>query len=174
MKGGDTTRGETEFFPPPGAATPRMTLVRALRWLQVALVSLACHVAVADELPGILTIELAGLREASGTVYIAVYDSESTWMEEDAVLRKTVVIADALDGDLVRTEVELPMGEYAVFAFHDKDGNAALDTNVVGLPREPIAVSLNKVEKYRSPRYEDAVFTLGAEPLIQHLIMRQP
>lgn len=129
--------------------------------------------AVADELPGILTIEISGLKEATGSVHIAVYSSESTWLEEGAVLTRTVVIADTLDGDLVRTDMELPMGEYAVSAYHDIDGNGELDTNFVGLPSEPIAVSNNKFVKYMSPKYEDAVFTLGAEPVIQHIIMRE-
>jgi uncharacterized protein (DUF2141 family) len=127
----------------------------------------------ADELPGILTIEISGLKEATGSVHIAVYSSDSTWLEEGAVLTRTVVIADALDGDLVRTDLELPMGEYAVSAYHDVDGNGELATNFIGLPSEPIAVSNNKFVKYMKPKYEDAVFTLGAEPVIQHIIMRE-
>lgn len=127
----------------------------------------------ADELPGILTIEISGLKEATGSVQIAVYNSDSTWLEEGAVLTRTVVIADSLEGDLVRTEVELPMGEYAISAFHDMDGNGELDTNFVGIPSEPFAVSNNVVEKFRAPKYEDAVFTVGAEPVIQHIIMRE-
>lgn len=133
----------------------------------------ACQSALAEDLPGLVTVEISGLKGTSGSVYIAVYDSESTWLEDETVLSKKVIIADALDGDLVRTELELPMGQYALSAFHDLDDNGELDTNFVGIPKEPIAVSNNVVEKFRAPKYEDAVFTLGAEPMIQHMIMRQ-
>ena len=66
--------------------------------------------ALADELTGILIVEISGLKEETGDVYIAVFDSDSTWLSEETVLDKKVVIADALDGDVVRTELQLPLG----------------------------------------------------------------
>jgi len=151
----------------------------ALRWKRAACVylslvaALTCWSVVADELPGILTVEVAGLKQATGNVHIAVYDSESTWLGEEPVMGKKVVIADAMDGELVRTELQLPMGEYAVSVFHDKDGNGKLNTNLIGLPKEPIAVSNNAMGKFGPPKYEDAHFTVGAEPAIQRIIMRE-
>jgi uncharacterized protein (DUF2141 family) len=131
----------------------------------------ACQSLAADELPGLLIIEIAGLEQAAGNVYIAVYDSESTWLGDKAVKNAKVTIADAMDGDLVRTELQLPRGKYAISAFHDRDGNGQLSTNFIGMPKEPIAVSNNALGKFGPPKYEDAVFTLGAEPAIQRIIM---
>jgi uncharacterized protein (DUF2141 family) len=151
----------------------------ALRWKRAAwvylllIVALACRSAVADEPPGILMIEITGLKQATGNVYIAVYDSESTWLGDEVVMHKKVVIADAMDGELVRTELQLPMDEYAVSVFHDKDGNGELNTNLIGIPKEPIAVTNNAVGKFGPPKYEDAKFTLGAEPAIQRIILRE-
>ena len=135
--------------------------------------ALACRPALADELPGILIIEITGLKEASGDVYVAVFNSDETFLGDEPVQAKKVVIAEALDGEVVSTELELPMGDYAFSAFHDKDGDGELDTNLVGMPKEPIAMSNNAVGKFGPPDYDDAVFTLGAEPLIQRVVMRE-
>jgi len=142
--------------------------------LQIFLWAIACQTAVADDLTGILMVEISGLKDATGNVYIAVYNSDSAWLGDTTVTSKKVAIAEALDGDLVRTELQLPLGEYALSAFYDKDSDGELDTNFIGLPKEPIAMSNNAVAKMGPPKYADAVFTLGAEPLIQRINMVVP
>ena len=81
-----------------------------------------------------------------------------------------VAIADALDGELVRTELQLPLDDYALTVFYDADGDGELDTNFIGIPKEPFAMSNNAVAKFGPPKYNEAVFTLGAEPHIQHIV----
>jgi uncharacterized protein (DUF2141 family) len=139
----------------------------------VLVMALVCRAAVAEDMPGILIVEITGLKDASGDVYIAVFNSDATFLGDEVVQANKVVIADALDGDVVRTELQLPLGEYAFSAFHDQDGDGELDTNFVGMPKEPIATSNNAVGKFGPPKYEDAVFTLGVEPVIQRVIMRE-
>jgi uncharacterized protein (DUF2141 family) len=143
------------------------------RLLQGLLLVLTCHTAFADELTGILTVEVTGLKDATGNVYIAVYNSDSTWLSDTTVLSKKLVISDALDGELVRTELQMPLGDYALSIFYDKDDDGQLDTNFVGMPKEPIALSNNAVAKFGPPKYADAVFTLGAEPMIQRIVMKE-
>jgi uncharacterized protein (DUF2141 family) len=143
------------------------------RLLQGLLLVLTCHTAFADELTGILTVEVSGLKDATGNVYIAVYNSDSTWLSDTTVLSKKLVISDALDGELVRTELQIPLGDYALSIFYDKDDDGRLDTNFVGMPKEPIALSNNAVAKFGPPKYADAVFTLGAEPMIQRIVMKE-
>lgn len=126
----------------------------------------------ADELTGILLVEITGLKQASGDVYIRVYDSDSDWLSNDTVLQKKLVISEARDGEVVRTEVHLPLGNYAIAVFYDKDGNGKLTTNLFGQPREPTAHSNNALGKFGSPAFADAVFTLGAEPIVQRMNMR--
>jgi uncharacterized protein (DUF2141 family) len=136
-------------------------------------VAIATRALAADQPPGTLIIDISGLQQATGNVYVAVYASASTWLGDEVVTTKKVVIADARDGDLVRTEVQLPPGEYALSAFHDKDDDGQLTTNLIGMPKEPIALSNNAEGKFGPPTYEDAVFTLGVEPTIQRITMRE-
>ena len=128
----------------------------------------------AESGPGTLVLlELSGLGEASGDLYIAVYDAEANWLGDDTYLDKKVAIADALEGELVRTEVVLPPGEYAVSIFHDRNNNGELDTNFIGMPKEPIAMSNNARPKFGPPKYEDAVFSVGDEQVTQKIIMNE-
>ena len=114
-------------------------------------------------------VELTGLQNASGNIYIAVYDSDDTWLGDEVVLQQKVVIAEALDGDIVRVEFQLQPGEYAFSIFYDSNDNGKLDTNFIGIPKEPVAISNNARPKFGPPKYKDAVFELGAEPVIQQI-----
>ena len=140
--------------------------------LQFLVLVLSFQSAQAEELTGILMVEISGLKDASGDVYIAVYDSDSTWLSDEMVLNQKVDIADALDGDLVRTELLMPLGDYALSVFYDQDGDGELKTNFIGMPKEPIALSNNAVAKFGPPKYSDAVFSLGAQPIIQSLSIK--
>lgn len=141
--------------------------------LQVLLLTVFCQATAAEDLTGILIVEVSGLKDATGNVYIAVYNSDSTWLTDATVQTKKVAISDALDGEFVRTELQLPLGEYALSIFYDKDNDGEMDTNFIGMPKEPIALSNNAVAKFGPPKYADAVFTLGAEPIIQRISMKE-
>jgi len=120
-----------------------------------------------------LRVELTGLQQVDGDLYIAVYDSDDTWLGETTVLDQKVVIAEARDGELVSTELQLPPGEYALSIFYDSNANGELDTNFIGIPKEPVALSNNARPRFGPPKYEDAKFTLGSEPLTQRISMEK-
>ena len=145
---------------------------RAVLTLSLLISILAWQAASADELTGILMVEIAGLKDETGNLYISVYDSDSAWRSEETVIGKRISIADALDGELVRTELQLPLGDYALAVFFDVDDNGELDSNFMGKPQEPVAWSNNAVWNFGPPSYEEAVFTLSAEPIILRISMR--
>ena len=133
-----------------------------------------CHsVLSADEATGTVNLELAGLAKADGSVFIAVFDSSDTWLSEDTFAGREVVITDALEGDLVLVQLQLPPGEYALSIFYDRNGNGEMDTNFIGIPKEPIAMSNNAKMKFGPPKYDDAVFTLSDQPLTQRIQFKE-
>ena len=145
---------------------------RTVRTLCSVLLLAISQATLADELTGIVMVEISGLKDATGNVYIAVYDSDATWLGDEAVMNKKVVIAESLDGEVVRTELQMPLGSYALSAFYDKDNDGEMDTSFIGMPKEPIALSNNAVSKFGPPSFDDAVFSVGAEPVIQRMLMR--
>ncbi len=118
-------------------------------------------------------IELSGLESAEGNLFIAVYDSKKTWLGEETVAEKQVVITESREGDIVKAELDLPPGEYALSIFHDTNDNGELDANFIGIPKEPVALSNNARPKFGPPKYKDAVFELGAEPVLQQISMEE-
>ena len=120
-----------------------------------------------------LLIEITGLQKASGNLYIAVYDSDDTWLGDDTVLEQQVAIEEARLQGLVCTELDLPPGEYALSIFHDTNDNGKLDTNFIGIPNEPVALSNNARPRFGPPKYKDAVFVVGDKPLTQRISMEK-
>ena len=118
-----------------------------------------------------LRIELTGLQTVEGSLFIAVYDSADTWLGEGALQQHKVVVGEAREGELVTTRLQLPPGEYAFSIFYDANDNGELDTNFIGIPKEPIALSNNARPKFGPPKYKDAVFTVGNSPLTQRIDM---
>ena len=116
-----------------------------------------------------LRVEVSGLQKADGNIYVTVYDSDDTWLGEEFVIQEKVSIAEARVDDLVHVELSLPQGEYAISIYHDSNDNGDLDTNWIGIPKEPVALSNNAKPRFGPPKYKDAVFTLGAEPVTQRI-----
>lgn len=54
-------------------------------------------------------------------------------------------------------------GTYAVALFHDENDNGKLDTNFVGIPREGVGVSNNKLRSFGPPTWDDAKFALNGD-----------
>jgi uncharacterized protein (DUF2141 family) len=63
----------------------------------------------------------------------------------------------------------LQPGEYAFSIFYDSNNNGKLDTNFIGIPKEPLALSNGARPKFGPPRYEDAVFQVGEKLVVQRL-----
>mgnify|MGYP001824017725 CR=1 FL=1 len=116
-----------------------------------------------------LRIEITGLAGTEGTVFISVYDNEDAWLGEDTVITEKIEIASARVEDLVVADIVLPPGQYAVSLFYDANANGKLDSNFIGIPKEPVALSNNAKPKFGPPKYKDAVFALGAEGLTQRI-----
>jgi uncharacterized protein (DUF2141 family) len=116
-----------------------------------------------------LRLEIEGLEQASGSIYISVYDSDDDWLGKDTVMRKQVLIAEARLEGLVHVDMALPPGDYAITMYYDRNNNGEMDTNFIGIPKEPVALSNNAKARFGPPKYKDAVFTLGTEAVVQRI-----
>ena len=141
-------------------------------WKDVGLAALLATLATtAAAETAVVELEISGLQNVSGDLYVAAYDSEDTWLGDKMVLREKVVIEDARNGELVTTQLALAPGNYALTIFFDRNGNGELDTNFIGVPKEPVALSNNARPRFGPPKYRDAVFSLGVEGIVQHISM---
>jgi len=80
------------------------------------------------------TIEINGIIVNGGLVYVAVYSNENDYKAEKPFVK---FILNPESGKITHA-LELPNGEYAVSVFQDTNSNENLDTNLFGIPSEPI------------------------------------
>jgi uncharacterized protein (DUF2141 family) len=116
--------------------------------------------ASADE-SGTLIVKVTSLRSDRGQVVACLYRSEDGFPKDErrAWRRESAPI--------VRGAAELrfagvPPGAYAVLAFHDENGNGALERGFLGIPKEGVALSNNARGHLGPPKYKDARFEMKA------------
>ncbi|MEO0601452.1 MAG: DUF2141 domain-containing protein [Myxococcota bacterium] len=97
--------------------------------------------------------------EGGGKVGCALYVSEDGFPDEDAKAAVAVEVAasTARDGIVVCRFEQVPAARIAVAVRHDVDGDGKLDTNLLGIPKEPYGFSNNApLRTFGPPRFEDA------------------
>ena len=61
---------------------------------------------------------------------------------------------------------DIPEGDYAVTIFHDKNGDGKLNTNFVGIPKEPYGFSNNPFAMFGPPSFEKCIFQVKGNTTI--------
>jgi uncharacterized protein (DUF2141 family) len=116
-----------------------------------------------------LTVSLSS-RADGGTLAVAIYrDAAAFRRGEGAVATRTVPRTGATT---TVTFTGLAPGRYAVAAFHDTDGNGALSTWPVGLPKEAYGFSRDARGRFGPPAFDAAAFDLPAAGARQAFALR--
>lgn len=113
-----------------------------------------------------LTLEVHGIEKVAGKLYVAIYDSPSTFMKKPlagfVVEVKDTVLSIPCKG--------LPAGTYALSLYQDENENGHLDTAAFGIPVEKYGFSNDATGIMGPPSYEKCSFTFSADTiLVVHL-----
>ena len=103
-------------------------------------------------------------HNARGSVAYLVFTSAEGFpnKREKAIRHGFVPVAGA--GDYLHVDIgDVTPGRYAVSLYLDQNNNQKLDSNLLGIPREPVGASNNPKARLGPPRFEDCVFELGAQ-----------
>ena len=129
-----------------------------------ALAALSLSVAASAQTPATndIQIEIAGLRNAQGSVRFCLTRDHKNFPDckGSGVVHGTVKASLA---PLHYTFRDVPVGTYAVAAFHDANGNGKLDTMMM-IPKEGFAFSRNPKVHMRAPHFIEASFEGNAQP----------
>lgn len=87
-----------------------------------------------------LSIQLVGIEKSKGKIYFSLHDDEDSFPSDNDKAIKTGVIEE-FDSKAEITFEGLKKGTYAVSFFQDLNGNEKLDTNFIGIPKEPVGAS---------------------------------
>ncbi len=103
-----------------------------------------------------LEVTIKGMKSEKGSVLIAVYDSEGSFMKKHIASRKV----KAAEGSLTIVFDNLKPGNYAVSTFHDENENEKLDSNFFGIPKELYGFSNNAKGSFGPPSFANARVTI--------------
>ncbi len=106
-----------------------------------------------------LELKVTNIESGTGEILISLYSNEEAFRSEPLKTHRQA----AQTGDIAVLLNDLPVGDYAVMLFHDINSNGKLDTNLIGIPKEPWGGSLNGTRVFGAPKWQDVKFTLPAE-----------
>ena len=109
-----------------------------------------------------LTINVKGLKNDKGQVFVGFYQGEQKFLEK-LYFGKIVSIKNK---EAIVEFDNLPSGEFAVSLFHDENGDGKLNTGWFGIPKEDYACSNGAKGFMGPPKYSDAKFTITENKLI--------
>lgn len=106
-----------------------------------------------------LELTITGLRDAQGTVYLAIYDRPEAFPKMDGM---RIRVGAAVTGDHITVTIpDLPPGRYAVAAFHDQNGNGSFDRGLFGIPLEGYGFTGNPSVFPNGPKFDEAAVTVA-------------
>ncbi len=117
---------------------------------------------------GRLEIIVKNVAPVHGTMRVALYNRAELFMKKHYLVGEEKVT----DTTVAIFFDNLPAGEYALSIFHDINDNGKLDTNLLGIPREPWGFSNNARGRLGPPDFEAARFIVNGKKEITILLNR--
>lgn len=115
-----------------------------------------------------LSITIADIRESEGRLMIQVANSEKGFeFSEDSAAPPPVAISQLAEAGEMTFEVTLPPGIYGARVLHDLNGNGEMDSNFVGMPKEPWAFSNNATGRLGPAKWQDAKFEISGDTAVE-------
>lgn len=112
-----------------------------------------------------LTITLENVKDSSGVIMLQLMQGEEEF--NGATPAFASYLQRAQQGTMTFQSNNLPNGYFAVRIMHDLNGNGELDSNFVGMPTEPWAMSNNARGNFGPPTWEQVKFAVSDESVTQ-------
>ncbi|AZJ32287.1 MULTISPECIES: DUF2141 domain-containing protein [Tenacibaculum] len=118
-----------------------------------------CLTAMVAQNTHTVSIDFKGIKSDKGALFVALYNTEKSFLKEGY---KGEIVK--ITNKKARVEFhDIPKGTYAVSCFHDTNNNKKMDTNFIGIPKEPIGVSNDAKGFMGPPKYKDAKFLVNKD-----------
>ena len=112
-----------------------------------------------------LVVEIEGVQSSAGNINVAVYNKADGFLKFEKVYKSDS--SRAVAGQTRVRISDLPNGEYALAFFHDENGNDVLDTNWLGIPKEPVGFSNARMKTFGPPSFKECSFMLTSSQTLQ-------
>ncbi|WP_438976757.1 DUF2141 domain-containing protein [Polaribacter sp.] len=111
-----------------------------------------------------LKVEITGMDTDKGKVFLALYNSEATFLKKSKDTKGANAIVK--DKRAIAIFKGLKKGEYAISLFHDENDNNKMDTKIFGIPKEPYGFSNDAKGFMGPPKFKDAKFIVDTNKTI--------
>ena len=112
-----------------------------------------------------LTLEFEATKYNSGNILYGLFNSVENHMEEDKAFRD--VSGKFKDNKVKIVLNNLPKGFYSFSYCHDVNDNGEIDTNFIGIPKEPYGFSNGKKGTLGPPSFEESKFKIQNDTIIK-------
>ena len=109
-----------------------------------------------------LTVVVEGVRDAQGLVRLDVCRRE-TFLKADCAISTAV---RAQPGVVTVRLAALPEGEYAIQAYHDRDGDGSVSRGPLGIPTEALGFSRSPPLGLHGPSFAKSAFVHDADQTV--------
>jgi uncharacterized protein (DUF2141 family) len=117
---------------------------------------------------GVITVNIEEIQQEQGTIRVALFTENDKFLEIPSYNRDI----PANGQKSIQLDFEnIPYGVYAISIYHDLDDNGELDTNFLGIPKEPVGFSNEYKPTMSAPKFNKAKFELNKPALSQTVKM---
>lgn len=111
-----------------------------------------------------LTVEVKGIMKVKGNLYLALFNSEESYINNNAFAWKMIKVEN--NTTIIKFD-KLKNGVYVVSAFHDENSNGKLDTKIFGIPKEKYGFSNNPPKMKRRANFDECKFEIKKNSSIE-------
>ena len=104
-----------------------------------------------------ISVEVTNIKSGEGMILIGLFDSEDNFLSKSIKGEKV----KAKEGKIKTSFDNIPSGVYAISVIHDENNNGNLDSNFLGIPKEPYGISMEGKNMFGPPSYQKAKFEVA-------------
>lgn len=112
-----------------------------------------------------LVLKISNIQKMQGDIKIGVFKSDSSFLKEDLAIKNYSI--KVIKNTAILTITDLPKGEYAISMFHDENSDNKMNTNFIGIPKEPYGFSNNVKPKMSAPKYKECKFNFSDDKTLE-------
>jgi len=109
-----------------------------------------------------VTVVVPNVKQIKGTMMVCLVKDKTEYLK-DCFKGESIKVVGS---ETVAVFTDVPEGDYAVTLFHDKNSDGKLNTNFIGIPKEPYGFSNNPMALFGPPSYEKCLFKVDGHKRI--------
>ena len=113
-----------------------------------------------------MNLQINHIEKIKGDLFVALHSSGDTYLSKEAEPFRYTVAEVETKGSQQVSLCDVAAGAYAISIFQDENRNGELDSNFIGIPKEPYGFS-NNLKKMLPPSFEEASFQYKANELVE-------